>query len=158
MDLTGVPPYTGVAPLSSIRLYCFGALRFCDPHSFFSACRKERMRLAGVRKKRRCGGCRRRRLRIVRFLAGSKAHSLRRSSSPMPTRFAGLVMGPIRRPPHPLLNGYVAKSYRRTAGQLSVWVSGQVRRLRWVGNDPLVLMLNGIRQRSASECRKTTYR
>ena len=30
--------------------------RLCDPHSFFSSCRKERTRLAGARKKSRSGG------------------------------------------------------------------------------------------------------
>ena len=38
----GLPPYTGVAPFSSVRLYCSGALRFCDPHSFFSALSKRK--------------------------------------------------------------------------------------------------------------------
>ena len=41
-DPCGRPPYTGVQALSSIRLYCSNALRFCDPHSFFSALSKRK--------------------------------------------------------------------------------------------------------------------
>ena len=114
------PPQTGVQALSSIPCAVPTPCAFATPILSFRPCRKERMRLAGVRKKRRFRGTfRRRGLRIVRpdrKRQGSFAPSPRplsvgfadisppwgeSSSSPTATRFAGLAAGPIQPPPEP---------------------------------------------------------